>query len=175
MRKAVDSGNMRLVRWLHELGLRGGEGTVTIAVMRGHLAMARWLAYEYGINPTSIPFSSAAESGNVAVVEWLSPGRTLADYIETMSAAVTNDHYEVAEWLCRAQPECVVVDGRIKELEHAIRNCDLALAELLIRTAVGRLPPRVIRNEIRRAAARSAKVYWRILDLVPRWLELCPL
>ena len=97
---AASSGNLELVKFLHENRTEGCTvNAMNGAARNGHLDIVEWLHLNRNEGCTTNAMDGAAANGHINVLEWLHANRSEGYTDQILSVAARNGHMETVEWI----------------------------------------------------------------------------
>ncbi|CAK4619305.1 hypothetical protein LEN26_009107 [Aphanomyces euteiches] len=126
---AVETGQIRTLKVVEELGFMFLPSTVDKAASLGHLHIVQWLLEEKRApGHTSRAMNEAAGNGHLEVVKYLHARNTNACTPDAMDMAAGNGHLHVVQWLHENRTEGCTVNA----FNLAAGNNHLAVVQWLV-------------------------------------------
>lgn len=135
MDEAAQSGQLKVVQWLHELGFPCRSTAMDAAAAHGHLEVVQWLHHNRTEGCTVIASAMAALNGHMDVIQWLHEHRSASLNTGIMHWAVLHGHLAIVRYVHAHSDRADWWTG--SELQNAAKNGHLATVKWLHENGLG--------------------------------------
>ncbi len=118
VKKAAQSGNTELVRWLYDkTHITPDQEMLKIAASSGNVKLVQWFCRR--LTPCLISLENAISSGNLALVRWLCDEKQLKPTEDMLQVAINLGNIEVVQWL-RNEKQLSLSQIKLKKASYSV-------------------------------------------------------
>lgn len=97
--RAAAHGDMAMVQWLHERGVKCASDPIMLAAGAGHLKVVQWLHENRTDECTKLAMDFAASNNHLQVVQWLHEHRNEGCSFFALIHAAMQGHLDMVRWI----------------------------------------------------------------------------
>lgn len=98
---AAKNGNLNIVKYLNENGIKSTYNTFDYSIIYGHLKIVKYL-YENGLNCTRIALNDAVKNGNFEIIKFLYNNNCHKNFnSDSIYDDEFDDDFNILEWTCK--------------------------------------------------------------------------